>query len=410
MSADIAPAEPAPKVEPERLALRVRPRPVMRMSRRMIALMIGVSAAALAGAAMWSLSKRAIGPGGATELYNVDRVQTADGLANLPRDYRTTAKSPAGVPQLGGPMPGDLGRPMLRAQEEGRLAPGQPVAPDQAGQSIQTRADEARRQRDAVRRSNVLFQSGQGVPGAFAALAPDVASAGPADPAAPPVTAPVDGSQAAKRAFMATDAQKRIYASGQIQTPQSPYQLMAGTVIAAALVTGISSDLPGDIIATVTANVFDSVTGRYLLIPQGTRLFGRYDSGIGYAQNRLLLKWERMIFPDGSSILLDNLPGADAAGRTGLKDRTDNRFDRLAGGAVLATLLGVGASYGTNRVGGDRSIVIATGDSAQQAVTQVGQDITARNLDVQPTLTIRPGFPLRVIVERDLILRPVKLP
>lgn len=142
-----------------------------------------------------------------------------------------------------------------------------------------------------------------------------------------------------------------------MQAPQSPYQLMAGTVIAAALVTGISSGLPGDIIGVVTADVFDSVTGRFTLISQGTRLFGRYDSGVVYGQSRVLLKWKRLIFPDGSSIILDNLPGTDTGGRAGLKDRTDNHFDRLAGGAVVATLLGVGASLGTNR---KRSLVNGT--------------------------------------------------
>ena len=396
--------EPPAKVAPERLALRVTPRPVVRMSRRMIGLLIGIAAAALAGAAMWSLSKRIGGPASGKELYNVDRVQTADGLATLPADYRAMSKAPPGVPQLGAPMPGDLGRPMLKAEQDGRLGGGAPSAPDTAGQAVRNRAEEARRQREAVRRSDVFFGGARagGAPAALPASA-EVAGSTPGDTGAP---APVDGTQAAKRAFMAGEPDKRIYASGDIRTPASPYQLMAGTVIAAALVTGISSDLPGEAIASVTANVYDSVTGRHLLIPQGARLIGRYDSAVGYAQNRLLLKWERLILPDGSSILLDNLPGTDAGGQAGLKDRTDNHVDRLIGGAVLATVLGVGSSYGSNSVSTDRSVVVATGDSAQSAVGQIGQEITRRNLDVQPTLTIRPGFPLRVIVEKDLILRP----
>ncbi len=401
----IAPASPPAKESAERLGLRVHPRPVVRMSRRMIGLLIGVAAAALAGAAMWSLSKRVGGAGPGKELYNVDRVQTADGLAKLPSDYRGTMA--AGVPQLGGPMPGDLGRPMLRAEREGRLDPSAPAPPDQAGQAIRARAEEARRQGLAIRKADVFFQGAHGAAAQSPATPAPIAGDAPAAAGAASAQPPAAGSQAAKQAFMAAEPDRRIYASGDLEAPASPYQLMAGTVISAALVTGVSSDLPGDIIATVTANVFDSVTGRHLLIPQGARLIGRYDSSVGYAQNRLLLKWERLIFPNGSSILLGNLPGADVGGQAGLRDRTDNHVDRLIGGAVLATVLGVSAELGTNSVSANRSIVIATGDSAQNAVSQIGQEITRKNLDVQPTLTIRPGFPLRVIVEKDVILRPI---
>ncbi len=392
-----------PKLPPEQLAIRTAPRPVVRMSRRMILGLAGVAGTALAGAAIWSLQGGPrFGGGQREELYNVERISRAEGLERLPPDY-------GAVPQLGAPMPGDLGRPIVRAQEEGRLDPTAPVVPaDPEVEARRARAEQLRREREAVQRSAVFFEDGRAP--AAAAVPEAVAAAIPAlgEPAAAPATAPAAGSQAARRAFIAAEPDRRIYGSADLEWPRSPYQIMAGSVIPAALVTGISSDLPGQALATVTANVYDSVTGRHLLIPQGARLIGRYDSEVGYGQSRLLLVWERLIFPDGSSILLDNLPGTDTGGRTGLRDRVDHHLDRLIGGAALATLLGVGAELASpNRSGSDGQIIVATRDSAQEVVSEVGQQVTRRNLDVQPTLTIRPGFPLRVLVQRDLILRPV---
>lgn len=189
--------------------------------------------------------------------------------------------------------------------------------------------------------------------------------------------------------------------------PASPYQVMAGTVISAALVTGLRSDLPGDAIATVTEPVYDTATGQHLLIPQGSRLLGRYNSQVSFGQDSVQVVWNRVILPDTSSFVLDGLAGADTAGFAGLQDGVDRHWSRLLAGAALTTLLGVGAELAApeNRTDGNR-IVIAGRDSAQDSVNQVGQELTRRNLNVQPTLTIRPGMPVRVIVNRDLVLRP----
>lgn len=401
-----APPKPPPKLPPEQLAIRTKPRPVVRMSRRMIALLAGVAGIGLAGAAIWSLQDGSrIGSDAREELYNVDRIARAEGLERLPPGYGAAQ----GVPQLGAPMPGDLGRPIVHAQEEGRLDPAAPVTPaDSEAEARRARAEQLRREREAMLRSAVFFEGGG------AAAAPDLTANPPAIPALPEhaaadAAAPADGSQAAKRAFIAAEPDRRIYGTAQLQTPRSTFQLMAGSVIPAALVTGISSDLPGQAIAAVTANVHDSVTGRHLLIPQGARLIGRYDSAVGYGQSRLLLVWERLIFPDGRSILLDNLPATDAGGQAGLRDGVDHHLDRLIGGAALATLLGVGAELASpDRAGSDGQVIIATRDSTQEVVSQVGQQITRRNLDVQPTLTIRPGYPMRILVQRDLVLRPIR--
>jgi len=210
-----------------------------------------------------------------------------------------------------------------------------------------------------------------------------------------------------KEAFLNNPAFAETRNSGDLQTPESPFQVMAGTVIPAALVTGINSDLPGDVIATVTEPVYDTATGRHVLIPQGSRVLGRYNSQVSYGQTRVQVVWHRVILPDTSSFQLDNLAGADPAGYSGLEDGVDWHWDRIFTGAALTTLLGVGAELAApeNRQDGDR-VVIAGRDSAQDTINQVGQEVTRRNLNIQPTLTSRPGLPVRLIVNRDLMLRP----
>jgi len=160
-----------------------------------------------------------------------------------------------------------------------------------------------------------------------------------------------------KQAFLDGKSDTAIYSSRQLQTPRSPYELMAGTVIAAALVTGLNSDLPGQVIAQVTEDIYDSVTGQTLHIPQGSRLMGKYDSIVAYGQSRVLLIWTRLLMPDGSSIILDNLPAADTQGYAGLKDGVDYHSWRLLEGIALSTLLGVGSELGATN--NDNAIVKA---------------------------------------------------
>ena len=181
---------------------------------------------------------------------------------------------------------------------------------------------------------------------------------------------------------------------------------MTGTVIAASLLTGLNSDLPGTIIAQVTQPVYDTATGQHLLIPQGARLIGRYDARVSFGQSRALIVWDRILFPDSTSIQIAALPGTDQSGFSGLKDRVDNHYGRLLGAIGLATLLGVGSEL---TFGDDESdLVEAIRDSVQDSTNQAGQRIVDRNLNVQPTIRVRPGWPLRVIVTQDLILRPIQ--
>jgi type IV secretory pathway VirB10-like protein len=416
--------EVQPKTPPENVTLRAQPRPVTRLNRRMLAALVGGLAVAVLGATLWSLqSKQRRGGAEPTELYNVDRVARSEGLAQLPTDYsKLPPKLPPEVPQLGGPLPGDLGGPVLKAEQRaqgyGQPQPGHDAAEAErlarlkeveaaVGSSVFFRSSGQRAGAAAPTSTSTLAQlapaAGLNVNTAFDSLA-----AGPASTAAQSADPTVvQNRQDQKEAFLSKAGSTQTRNSGNLQMPASPYQVMAGTVIAAALVTGIKSDLPGDVIATVTEPIYDTATGKFLLIPQGARLLGKYNSQVSYGQSRVQVVWNRVILPDTYSFQLDNLVGSDPAGYAGLEDGVDWHWDRVFAGAALTTLLGVGAELAApeNRNGGDR-VVIAGRDSLKDSVNQVGQEMTRRNMNIQPTLTERPGLPVRVIVNRDLVLRP----
>ena len=410
---DTQSAELPPKVAPESLELRAQPRPVTRLNPRMLAVLAGGLATAVLGAMLWSLQPQQRRPGAEqTELYNVDRVVRSEGLEQLPADYsQLPPPSTPEVPQLGPPLPGDLGGPILRAEQQAQAYDYRHAGPDPAEAERLARLKEA----EEAAQSSVFFRSGSGrtastggppVPSQLTGLGP--IAAGPASTAAAPANAiSMQNRQEQKEAFLSKSVSPQIRNSGFVQTPDSPYQVMAGAVIAAALVTGIKSDLPGDVIATVTEPVYDSATGQHVLIPQGSRLLGRYNSQVSYGQSRVQVVWQRVILPDASSFQLNNLVGSDTAGYAGLEDGVDWHWDRIVAGAAMTSLLGIGAELAApeNRTDGDR-VIIAGRDSLQDTVNQVGQEVTRRNLDIQPTLTQRPGLPLRVIVNRDLVLRP----
>ena len=211
--------------------------------------------------------------------------------------------------------------------------------------------------------------------------------------------------QSRKEDFIAgIDEDGDIYNSHSLVSPRSPFQVMAGNLIPAALVTGLNSDLPGQVIGQVTQNVYDTVTGHHLLIPQGSRLMGRYDSVIAFGQSRALVVWTRLIMPNGDSVQLDNLPGSDAHGFAGLKDRVDNHTWEFLKGTVLSSLLSIGSELASDD--GDDSLTRAIQNAGQDTANIAGQRIIERNLNVQPTLKVRPGWRFNVIVSRDLILKP----
>ncbi len=191
-----------------------------------------------------------------------------------------------------------------------------------------------------------------------------------------------------------------------VQPAASPYVLQAGAVIPAALLTGLNSDLPGQIAAQVTEDVYDSPTGTILLIPQGARLIGQYDAQVAFGQSRALLVWTRLIMPNGTSIVLERQPGTDTEGYAGLSDEVNNDWGLLFKAAILSTLLSVGAEVGTGTGNSEDNLADAIRQGGSQSFNQVGEQVVGRSLNVQPTITVRPGFPVRVLVTRDLILQP----
>ena len=225
-----------------------------------------------------------------------------------------------------------------------------------------------------------------------------------------PIAEPVAGTSAVgatpgqQRKIDFTRAQPGDTNRHPLVSAPSPWTLSAGTVIPASLVTGINSDLPGIVLAQVTEQVRDSATGTAVLIPQGARLIGSYDSMVAFGQKRALIVWQRIILPDGSSVRLDNVPAADPAGYAGLEDKVDFHEWRLLKGIALSTLLGIGSELSLGSE--DSDLVRAVERSVQRDGARAGDQLVSRNLEVQPTLTIRPGWPVRAMIHKDLVLKP----
>jgi type IV secretion system protein VirB10 len=197
------------------------------------------------------------------------------------------------------------------------------------------------------------------------------------------------------------------YLSKPLVKPISKYELKAGSVISGALLTAINSDLPGEVIGQVTENVYDTATGNYLLIPQGAKLLGKYQSLVSNGQNRALLVWQRLIYPNGNSIVLDGMPGTDETGASGLADKVGYHLDKLLEATALTTALAYAGNLARNpnsSSGNNGNDVV--GDTVAQQANRIGEKIIDRELDVQPTITIRQGWPLRVLVNKDMILEP----
>ncbi|RVA32007.1 TrbI/VirB10 family protein, partial [Mesorhizobium sp. M7A.F.Ca.US.001.01.1.1] len=337
----------------------------------------------------------------AEDLYNTERKPTAEGLDTLPHDYSGMKPKP---PVLGLPLPGDLGRPILERQRQLGIVPGQDISAEE--QRLAQQAIEARESRVLFRVENRAQKTdvGESVQTAqhpFEALPQSEAGRASASVAAAEGD---QNNQQRKLDFLSQRSTGGIYNPHALQTPISPYQLMAGSVIAASLITGINSDLPGLVVAQVTENVHDTVTGNILLIPQGSRLIGVYDSVVAFGQKRALLVWQRILLPDGSSAEIDNLPASDTAGYAGLEDEVDFHTWQMIKGVALATLLGVGTEFSLGE--NESDLVKAIRESAQQNASRAGQRITEKNLNIQPTIVVRPGWPLRVIVHKDIVLRP----
>ncbi|WP_454597778.1 TrbI/VirB10 family protein [Qipengyuania sp. SM2507] len=360
---------------------------VVRLSRKAVALASAAALALVGAAVLFALQPASQDEG--EEVFKTAGIAVADGLASAPQDYSQ-------VPRLGPPLPGDLGRPILDAQDRGAVAAlppvgAQPPPPPQAISPEEARRQRIEQERDAARGSRLFF-GGSARPAAPgpAAAAETVAASDPSTitPSPPP-------------AFLDRPSELRTASAQGLVASPSTAVLQAGSIIPAALITGIRSDQPGLVTAQVTQNVYDSLSGRRLLIPQGARLIGDYASDVGFGQRRVLLAWIRLILPDGRSIVLDRQPAADPSGYAGLEDGVDYHWGGVVKAALVSTLLGVGSELGS---GGDSELVRALRRGSQDSVNRAGEQIVARELDIRPTLTIRPGYPVRVLVTRDIVM------
>jgi type IV secretion system protein VirB10 len=361
-----------------------------------------------------------------SELYNVTHKPMADGLELLPKSYAELK------PKLGPPLPGDLGAAYLVTNETVAVdnqTPPVTTKPRASRQASYQAVPQSRKQpttptytppAETAGSSSLFFKvgsrSGNAKPTQYANAGVNLSEAqalgfpAPAYPEFSPPPSAFDSNpigsdpnkQGAKQAFIDGEADD-IYNSHSLVSPRSPYQVMAGNLIPASLVTGLNSDLPGQVIGQVTENVYDTVTGQHLLIPQGSRLMGRYDSVIAFGQSRALVVWTRLILPNGDSIQLDNLPGSDGQGFAGLKDKVDKHTWQFIKGAALSSLLSIGSELASDD--GDR-LTRALQNAGQDTANIAGQRIIDRNLNVQPTLKVRQGWRFNVIVSRDLILKP----
>ncbi len=334
-----------------------------------------------------------------------DDKTAAVGLANLPRDYTGLQRN---VPPLGPPLPGDLGRSIVAAQNAGQAVtvstiPTVPAVDPEEQRRIQER--EAARLSKLFAGTSVRVQAASLLRQPFADGTTDAApSLGASD--GPPGASGGDVRQNGhdrKLAFVNSATDKHTVSPDRLQAPASPHVVQAGTLIAGALLTGIRSDLPGQITGLVTENVYDSPSGRSLLIPQGAKLIGTYDSQVTFGQSRVLLVWTRLILPNGSSIVLERQPVADAQGYSGLEGEVDNHWGELFKAALLSTLLSVGS------------------EAAQEANKTTSSQRSGRvrsfyQSDRQPDCRASAQHPadadhparisIRVIVNRDLVLAP----
>lgn len=293
----------------------------------------------------------------------------------------------------------------------GAAAAGSPEA-NALAQRQQAAEQEAYQRAQAARSAGVFFpgstpgsaaQTGAPIPPA--ALIP----ASDSGPAAAGANVLNGSGQDEKRAF-AGQGQTDDYIRGRLEAPRSPYEVKAGTIIPAALVTALNSDLPGEIVAQVSQPVYDHITGRFLLIPQGARLIGQYDSQVAWGQNRALITWNRIVFPNGYSINIGAMEGADPSGASGLTDQVNHHWGTVAAGVLVSAILSVGSAAAQGATNNDGSVtVINTGAStAASDASRVGDRIVNKGLDRQPTIQVRAGYPLRVLVNKDIILEPYR--
>jgi type IV secretion system protein VirB10 len=404
------PYEPTGKLDP--LTNRT-PLPVVKRFNKKT---VGVLAAVAIGAAMLAFShafqnRMAAGRKATAAQVTQPGASTTPAVFNdMPGSYADPRSHPSEeTPQLGPPLPGEAGAfaPNIVARS-GYVQPASLMSADQ-----QDAINRALRARDGG------FDFGSGSPVAAVQNASDsvgsyaggrYSSAADQGAGGMSVGTPTSGRDDANRqddkaTYLGQDRAHQSWDLKQpVVMPRSPYTVFAGTVLPGVMITGINSDLPGQIEGQLAQNVYDSVTGRYLLLPQGTKILGTYDSRVTYGQSRVLVVWTRLIRPDGSSIDLEGMPGVDLSGYAGLTGKVDRHLLRLLGAVVLGSIIQAGADAGTSYANPSYTDLARQGFG--QGVNDATQQITRKELNIQPTIIVAPGARFNVFSTKDIILPP----
>jgi type IV secretory pathway VirB10-like protein len=255
--------------------------------------------------------------------------------------------------------------------------------------------------------STLIAQALNGVPRSLAPGA-DLTSTGSND------SYEVQNGQSRKEAFLANAHKTQVadYLQSTREAPLSRFEIKAGWEIPAVLEQSLNSDLPGEVKALVTQNVYDTATGMYLLIPQGSRLVGRYDSHISYGQDSVQVAWSRIIYPDASSVDLDGMAGLDAHGNAGLRSDVDHHYRSLIGGMALTSMFN--AAFAVTQARNQNVLVINPASAAEAAVgaevSETGSQLARRNLNRQPTIKVPAGYKFTVRVNRDILFDAPYMP
>ena len=421
-SAGETPAEDAfytPPGKPEPLNGRGKPPTTKRFSRKML-IVSGILGAIVVTLAV-SMGLQRPKPKAAAAAQSSSRTPAPNDAVNgLPASYAD------GIPQLGEPRPGDVGtlKASTSASATSVNVQGTARALTPLEQYAQQQELDRLHKEDAARTAGVSFTnssgsesagdgaSGPAVGQGFQERLLDLAERRSA-PAATPVNASYredadPNGQGGKNEFAERARGQDFNLHAKLEPARSPNTLFAGTILPCVLTQGINSDLPGQIGCLISQNVYDTVSGKLLLIPQGTKAIGTYDSHVAYGQNRVLVVWTRLLRPDGSTLSLEGMPGTDLSGYAGLTGHVNNHYGRLLTGVVLGSLIGASAQIATGANSQNPSFAALAVQGAGQNINEAGQQITRKNLNIQPTIEVPPGARLNIFATKDLILPPWK--
>ena len=370
------PAEPPLKAPPPGLSMRAPAPKGTRLRKSVVQLIVIGGVALVSGSLAWAFVVQ-------PELRDSARVRATEAREDEARGVVRPAEAVTDQPATYDRLPEPRG---ALAEPEGAGTPPAP-APGLTGRRAPGPGSDRRPSpQDLAARSGLFF---------------DTPASAPAPRAPEPARAPAPAAGARDIGVM--------YSGHGLTAPLSPYELKAGSIIPAVLLTGVDTERAGPVVATVSRNVFDTVSGRHLVLPQGARLIGRHEGESAYGDRRAFLVWDRLILPNGKSLLLGGEPGVDAQGAVGVRGEVDRRLLPLLVGTLFAgaiTTLGLAARDSDGRGAG--SLLGDAGDAASIEGAQVGGRLVDRELQVRPSIRLRPGAPVRVMITRDLILEPYR--